>query len=349
MALKREQDAKKRIKALENEKRLLKGIYYYYEHPQASYGEIEDNCGYHITDLKKAMRENDFPHRAYGHHAKKVFERINSRIEEIDREIPRIREKIMGSLDQLMIIPSWTGLMGTTFKGFYRNQPVETIYNDLVIMLTHVAVPTFEATTGEPAFIITGAGLYWTKFAVTKGTIVTDFREINTIIMPLETWMMVQESESVVNSDILTMKTHLIDIPFSIIMSPETTQMYLRGVLARNVFHPFREAIDQLVKSTKDDSSWNEKNGLRVLSGGLSSKSSIQLFTNEILIEDEKRDTGYMQMIPGIKNIQAKLSKIEADIQMDVYRKDLFERIPHIKSDFRDVGHRLLTDWMPDS
>ncbi|MFW9992227.1 MAG: hypothetical protein ACFFD4_09295 [Candidatus Odinarchaeota archaeon] len=346
MALKREKEAKGTIKALEDEKRLLLGIKYYYDNPDASYETIEESCGYQIRDLKRAMADREFPHPAFARNKKEqISETIDKRIAEIDREIFRHRESIFGSLDQLMIIPSWTSLMETRFKGYYRNQPVHSISNDLVLMLTHIAVPTFETTTGEPAFIITGAGIYWTKFSVVKDSIVTDYREINSIILPLETWLKAQESPPIVNTEILTYREHLLSIPFSLILSPETTQMYLRGVLARNVFHPFREALNQLVSLTNDEKAWSVDKGLRVLSGGLSSSS--QLFTNEILVE--KSDPGYMELIPGIKNIQDKLSKIEEDLQVGVYREELFEKMPVIKNDFSEVGHRLLTDWMPEN
>ena len=63
----------------------------------------------------------------------------------------------------------------------------------------------------------------------------------------------------------------------------QTKQMYLRGVVARNIFHPYREAFTQLVKVCMNPDTLSEEQGLKVLSGGLNRE--IQLYTNEILTE----------------------------------------------------------------
>ena len=120
--------------------------------------------------------------------------------------------------------------------------------------------------------------------------------------------------------------------------------MFLRGVIARNVIHPNREAYDLLVNICKDTNSFNSEEGFKILSGGLSTK--IPLYTNEILTEKPIQRNNYSNLTAGIKNIQPKVKKIITDLQIGTMKADLFEKMNRIKKDFIKIGHPRLTDWM---
>jgi hypothetical protein len=119
--------------------------------------------------------------------------------------------------------------------------------------------------------------------------------------------------------------------------------MYLRGVLARNVFLPNKECFDQLLTSCNDPNSFSSEEGLKILSGGLSTQ--IQLYTNELLTE--KPLDKYSNLIAGIKNTQPKLNKILANLQLESMRDGVFTKIHQMKQEFREIGRNILLDWMP--
>ena len=88
--------------------------------------------------------------------------------------------------------------------------------------------------------------MYYVQFGLSPGEIITDYREILGIILPLEIYNKAQDiSGSVINSEKLTMTEYMISIPFSMFLTKQTTQMYLRGVIARNVIHPYKDCFNQ--------------------------------------------------------------------------------------------------------
>ncbi|MHA1974164.1 MAG: hypothetical protein ACTSW1_14290 [Candidatus Hodarchaeales archaeon] len=338
-----EKDVDQKVSKLDSEKKILEGIKAYYEQ-NLSYSDLEEITGVSIREFKRYQKDNNYPYRVGVYNRKGVFDKIDQRIEEIDREILKLKESILGTLDQILFIPSWNRMIGSNFNGFYLNQPVQKIFQDNVVLLPDLALTGFEDTTGEPFFLITGVGLYWVKFQLGAGSIVTDYREITGIVLPLDLYERAQdEAGSILNSEKIRMTEFMTSIPFSIILAKRTTQMYLRGVLARNIFLPNKECFDQLYESCKDPDTFNPEEGLKILSGGLSTDRP--LYTNEILTE--KRLSNYSNMIAGIKNVQPKLNKILSNLQIDSTEKVFFDKINQIKTEFRDVGRNLLLDWMP--
>ncbi len=120
--------------------------------------------------------------------------------------------------------------------------------------------------------------------------------------------------------------------------------MYLRGVVARNVFHPYKDSFEQLVTVCKDPTSLSHEDGLKVLSGGLNQE--IQMYTNEILTEQEL-PAEYTRLTAGLKNIQPKLEKIVTDLQIEGLKESIFDKIANMKEEFHLVGYPKFLDWMP--
>ncbi len=338
----REREIEEKIATLEGEKQILEGIKAYYEQ-ELSYNDLEEISGISIREMKRYQQDNEYPYRL-GANKKAISEKIAKRVNEIDTEIKTLRGSVFGTLDQILFIPSWSKLLGTNFTGFYLNQPVSKITQDNVVFLPDIALTGFEETTGEPFFLITGLGLYWVKFELGAGSIVTDYRELTGILLPLDLYEKAQdESGSVLDSETIRMTEYMVSIPFSIIMAKKTTQMYLRGVLARNVFHPYKECFDQLLASCRDPNSFKRNEGLKILSGGLSSERP--LYANELLTE--KHLPGYTSLVAGIKNTQPKLQKILGTLQLESTEDAFFDKIERIKSEFREIGRKYLLDWVP--
>ncbi len=339
----REKEIEEKISVLEAEKKILEGIKAYYGQ-NLSYADLEEITGISMPELKRYQNDHDYPYRLGLRNLNSVIDKADQRIQEIDNQILEIKGAIFGALDQILFIPSWRKLLGSNFNGFYLNQPVQKIFQDNVVLLPDVALSGFEETTGEPFFLITGLGVYWVKFQLGPGSIVTDHREITGIVLPLDMYEKAQDvSGSILNSEKMRMTEYMTSIPFSLIFAKRTTQMYLRGVLARNVFLPNKECFDQLLTSCNDPNSFNSDEGLKILSGGLSTQ--IQLYTNELLTE--KKVDRYSNLIAGIKNTQPKLNKILANLQLESMREGVFTNIHQMKREFREIGRNILFDWLP--
>lgn len=339
----REKEIEEKISQLEAEKRILNANNAYYDQ-NLSYSELEEISGISIREFKRFQQDHDYPYRVGAYNKNDIFDRIKNRIKDIDKEIYKLREKVLGVLDQLIFIPSWNKLLGSKFNGFYLNQPVQKVLQDNVVLLPDLAITGFEETTGEPFFLITGVGLYWVKFELGSGSLVTDYREITGIVLPWDIYEKAQDqAASILDSEKIRMTEYMTSIPFSIILQKQSTQMYLRGVLARNVFLPYRECFDQLKELCQDPDSFKEEEGLKILSGGLSTQ--MQLYNNELLTE--KQLGRYSNLVAGVKNTQPKLNKILANLQLDATEEAFFQKIQKIKSEFSEIGRKYLVDWVP--
>ncbi|MHA2233006.1 MAG: hypothetical protein ACXAB4_10980 [Candidatus Hodarchaeales archaeon] len=339
------------------EKKILDSILYYYGKKL----EIEQFLGENISipDFKKYLRDHNYP-QLLDAQIDVITTKVENRqtaLDELRRKAEKRQEEFtqatetflsdaLGSLDQLVVIPSWRKLLGTNFTGFYLNENVLEIIKDTVVLLPALALSGFENTIGEPFFLMIGPGVYYTAFRLSPSEIITDYREITGVLLPLEMYEKAQDvSASVISTtQNFLMTEYLTSIPFSIIEAKQTTQMFLRGVIARNVIHPNREAYDLLVKICEDIESFNLDEGFKILSGGLSTK--IPLYTNEILTEKPIQRNKYSTLTAGIKNIQPKVEKIIEDLKIGNMKVDLFAKMNLIKKDFIKIGHPRLTDWM---
>lgn len=364
----------KQIQEIKREKKILKAILAYY----SKLGTFDPKIGMSLLEFKTYLVEHGYNDvrttylngiKTLVNHREKELDRLISKKssskkiqeEKEEQEYLATREKIrkkmlsekektaadsFGDLKQLVLIPSWNKLLETEkFNGFYLNQPVREILHDNVLLLPDFAVSGIEETRGEQFIFLCGVGIYYVQFRLAPGEIITDYREITGIVLPIDLYDKAQDlSGSLVNSKDLLMTDLMITIPFDLLQSEQTKQMYIRGVVARNVFHPYKECFDTLMKVCRDPKSLIIDQGLKVLSGGLNRE--IPLYTNEILTEEEL-DVNYSRLTAGLKNIQPKLAKILTDLQIQGLKEPIFEKIQLIKKDYVEIGYPRLLDWMP--
>ncbi len=288
---------------------------------------------------------------------KELLAKINETLKKLEQEVKSLRKSMFQLLDQVLIIPSWKNLLQTEFNGFYNNQAVEKIMMNPIIFLSDVALTSIESTIREPFILIFGAGLYWVKFSLGRSTLITDSREINALLLPLDlyekaiddsTSMFVGTRDALDTNVPATIKMteNFISIPFNIATAPQRTQMRLRGIIMRNVFHPFRELVDSFYQHCKNQTNYAYEEGLKILSAGLSTQKP--LYFNEILTE-RPLSSAYMRLTAGLKNIQAKAKKIIGDFDIDQESLNEFVRKARILADcFSEVGFEILTNWDPE-
>ncbi len=361
---------RKQLQEIAREKKILKGIQKYYE----KLGTFDPKTGVSRIEFKTYLDDNGYS-QVRENFLAEIKSKIQTRISELDRVVTTKSDKIkrqeeletqkyieerikvrqeaesepsetdLGNLKQILFIPSWRRLIEKeNFKGFYLNQPVHEIIHDNVVLLPDFAVTGLEETRGEAFILLTGVGIYYTQFRLHPGEIIDAYREITGIVLPLDIYEKSQDlSGSIIDSQDLLMTEYMTTIPFSLFNVEQTKQMYLRGVVARNIYHPYKECFERLLKVCQDPNSLRMEEGLKVLSGGLN--RNIPLYTNEILIEESIGD--YSKLIAGIKNIQPKLEKIISDLQIQGLKKPIFQKILQIKKDFVNIGYPRLLDWMP--
>lgn len=361
---------RKQLQEISREKKILKVIQKYHE----KLGPFDSKAGVSLLEFKTYLMDHGYS-QIREEFLKKIQSKVKSRLTELDRAVTtksnkikrheeletqryleeraKIRQEVeesaietdLGNLKQIIFIPSWRRLIEKEdFKGFYLNQPVHDIIHDNIILLPDFAVTGLEETRGEAFILLTGVGIYYTQFRLRPGEIIDAYREITGIVLPLDIYEKSQDlSGSIIDSQDLIMTEYMTTIPFSLFNIEQTKQMYLRGVIARNIYHPYKECFEKLLEICRDPNSLSYEEGLKVLSGGLN--RSIPLYTNEILTE-ESLET-YSKLIAGIKNIQPKLEKIMSDLQIQGLKKPIFQKILQIKKDFVDIGYPRLLDWMP--
>lgn len=250
----------------------------------------------------------------------------------------------LGILKEIWFFPSWNQLIDTNFKGFYLNQPVMELKRDSVLLIPDITLTGTDETTGEAFILVVGVGVYYAQFSISLGKIITDFREICGIVLPTEAFIRAQDqASSTINSQKLEMTEYMTKIPFTFLLERETTQMYMRGVVTRNIMHPNKEIFDLLEKLCKSKTSLSEEEGFKILSGGLSAEHSI--YKNELLTE--KQIPEYSRITAGLKNVKPTLGKIMSTLQLEEMRAQIFKNIKQIKHDYTTIGLPRLRDWMP--
>lgn len=308
--------------------------------------DVQKKIDSRMLELNKMSRRKAISKKEQEKKADEAYLKKRIEIYETTSQVPEVVEGETDGimhLKQIMLIPSWRKLLELEpFKGFYLNQAVYEIIHDSVLLLPDFAVTGFEETMGEPFIFLTGPGVYYTQFRLTPGQLITDYREISGLVLPMDLYEKAQGAPTLVSSEDLMMSELMTTIPFGLFNVVQTKQMYLRGVVARNVFHPYKECFSQLVKLCENPKTLQIGDGLKVLSGGLSRT----LHVNEILTEKDL-PADYSRLTAGLKNIQPKLDKVVADLQLEGLKKSIFEKIDLMKKEFIEVGYPKLIDWMP--
>ena len=251
-------------------------------------------------------------------------------------------QKVLKNLTQILFFPSWLKLIGSeNHMGSYLNQPVIEILKDNVVFIPDLILTGEEEDSEELFVLLTGAGLYYIQFRVTPKMINTDFRELTCLLISLDDYEKAQDmSHSTIKSENLRMTELMISIPFALILARQTTQMFMRGVIARNVVHPNKDCFDGLFQMCNNPNTLSIESGYKLLSGG-------GKFANHLLTE--KHLDSYSQVTAGLKNVKTSASTILDSLQLtdSNIRRAVFEKIRLIKRDFVDIGYPRLMDWMP--
>jgi len=334
-----------KVKDFSREIALLKALRKYYVE-SLNLDELAEEAKIPLREVILFMNENAFGRKTeIAEELGDIIIRIDDRIKHLEGDIRDERASLVKKLNSILLIYSWSKATNLSFPGFYAGQTIKKIEQDSIIMLTD-QTQTYAEITGQEVVVLTGAGLYFSKFLVGSGY-VYDQREINGIAVPMEVLENLFSAEKIYQSDKIDAQINEMCsmIPFTLITQPSSIQAFVRGVFSRNIFLPYKETFDALHKHCASAQSYVPEEGFKILSGA-------EPFANKILVSQEFAETGkgreYCKPTAGLSNIIPALDKILYSIFPDPEKiKDRVEKINELKKEFVKVGHILLKEWIP--
>lgn len=331
--------------AVERQK-LLNVLKNYYTSDEG-FEDLEMN-GFHIRDMFGFMSDNEYPKKGFIDNDEKegLVNKIEQEIENITQNLKnaRLKEIKDKDLNSLLIIPSWSEVIGYKTKGFYLNKPVLDLASDAIVMLSY-DILTVEDRYGDVLGLLTGPGILFTKFSISPGSYVINAREINMILLPIIELQKLLEAPPIFKSDIdITMNELISILPFNLIEEGFTKQAVVRGVMSRNVFHPNKDAFNTFLEYIESRDTVDPKGGFKILS------AHKDYFNRLLLTEEPKKGSGDASFdisSAGIAAILQNGQKLLDELIPD--RKDQIElllKFKDMKFEFNKTGRNLIENWM---
>ena len=255
----------------------------------------------------------------------------------------------LGRLKSLIVISDWISFADAERpadkRWLYKNQAVKSIDTASVIF---IPVDFSRLIYNASSYILLyGAGIYWTKFSISRHAITTDTRYITGIVIPEEKWL-----DSHFNTepfvfpppyDFMIASNNLQEFSFNVLRSQEETSGYTRrafsrGVILAQLVFPFKEPLVMLRKTTESYEEFDSPTApMRVLITEFAGGKIV----NEISIE--KKNKTYEETIPGIRKIQPNLLQTFPEKwSNEVYLNGLRREIGIVSKDFAFIGAPMI-------
>ncbi len=301
-----------------------------------------------IRELFRFMSDNGFPKKGFVSEDDRLnfIDNIKKQIDEIDDTLKKLRlaEMQERELNSLLILPSWSSVIGYKTKGFYLNRPVIELKRDTIVMLSYDILTVKDKYDTELA-ILTGPGILFTEFSISPGSYTTDYREINMVLLPMLELRKLLTATPIFESDIDATVNELLSIlPFNLIEEAYTKQALLRGVMTRNIFHPNKASVDTFMKVMNDPKSVNPKEGFKILS------AHPEYFNRLLLTERPNEKSGDASLnvtSAGIASILTNgQSLLDELIPSRKEQGELLLTFKEIKKQFNEIGRSLIQDWI---
>ncbi|MHA1337315.1 MAG: hypothetical protein ACTSPW_16505 [Promethearchaeota archaeon] len=206
----------------------------------------------------------------------------------------------------LLIIPSWSELIGYQTLGYYVNQSVSKIISDPVIFL--VGAEFAAEKDGNTNYFLFGLGYYYVKFELAEkgselmhGNYIVDNRTLTCLILSDFVYDHLASYKDITleNDPDVVITENAIKVPIDLSFKSNTQITFIKGALMRNVFIPYKEIIlEFLDKIAEPDTYRIERNGFTILSADADK-------FNQIIFSEKIRglgETNYLNSIAGINN-----------------------------------------------
>lgn len=300
-----------------------------------------------LREIFRFMSEHGFAKKGFvsDEDRQQYITNIDDEISSITKDLKQARLSEIQSkeLNSLIIIPSWSKVLEYQTKGFYLNRPVLELKKDTIVMLSYDIIEKKDKF-GKELFLLTGPAIFYTEFSLDKGHYTTDFREINTIVLPLEILQRVMDAPPIFDSKIDATINELISIiPFSLIEESASIQALLKGIVSRNIFMPNRNAIDTFTREIASPKSFHPSDGFKTL-------SAHEEYFNRLLLSkpppQARGDASINLTSAGIASILVDTS-LEDEFFDEKEKNRLLLTFRDLKKEFNETGKRLIADFMP--
>ncbi len=255
----------------------------------------------------------------------------------------------LGMLRSLIVISDWISFADpdkpTDKRWVYKNQDIDSIESSSVIF---IPVDFSRLILHNFSYILLyGAGIYWTKFSLSKDTITTDTRYLTGLVIPEEQWLNNHfNTEPFVFPppyNFMFAGENLLEFSFNTLGSQEdyaghTRRAFERGRILTQLVLPFKEPLVMLRKATENNEEFDKSLApMRVLISDFFNG----IFVNEIALEST--NSIYEENIPGVRQIKSNLLDIfPKQWGNKVYLEGLRREVSKIAKDFALIGAPLI-------
>jgi hypothetical protein len=227
-------------------------------------------------------------------------ERLEKERLEKERIEEQKRENKLFPNNSLIMIPSWSALLGYPTLGKYAHHQVSRIISDTVIFFAGYDY-SIEIERGTLHHLF-GLGYYFLKFEIESGKYITDNRILTGIILSDFAYDHMATSTNVTLEDDhdVIIAEKVIKVPIDLSYESESHKTFIKGVLMKNIFMPNKDIFLEMMKKIRNSDSYQiTKDGHMLLSTHWD-------FYNQILVSDkikEKSDLSYMNSVAGLNGI----------------------------------------------
>ena len=205
--------------------------------------------------------------------------------------------------NMILMVPSWSSVLGYHDLGEYKNKTVSKILSDPLIFL--VGAETSFKKDGENFHCLFGLGYYHTKFETDKpGIMIEDKRTLTGLILSDFVYDHIAGSRQIALKEepSITIAEKVISVPFKLRYDSEEQKSFINGLLMRNLFVPHKDSILSMLDAVKSDPDFEfQKTGHLLL-------CATREHFDEILVSERMialRDQGYLDRTAGIGHIKS--------------------------------------------
>ncbi|MFX1377134.1 MAG: hypothetical protein ACFFA0_15115 [Promethearchaeota archaeon] len=202
--------------------------------------------------------------------------------------------------NSVFMIPSWSELLGHPTLGTYVHHSVSKIISDTVIFLSGYDY-SIEVGRGTIHYLF-GLGYYFLKFELESGKYITDNRILTGLVLSdfVYDHMATSGNVTLEEDKEVIIAEKVVKIPVDLSYKPEEHLTFIKGVVMRNIFIPYKDIFLELMERiSKDYSYLIAKEGHKLLSTHWDSY-------NQILVSEKMRgiaDTSYLNSTAGLYGI----------------------------------------------
>ncbi|MFW9970931.1 MAG: hypothetical protein ACFFDF_12100 [Candidatus Odinarchaeota archaeon] len=226
--------------------------------------------------------------------------------------------------NSLLMIPSWSDVLGYPTLGTYAHHPVSKIVSDAIIFFSgyDYSIETAKGTL----YYLFGLGYYSLKFELESGKYITDSRLLTGLVLSDFVYDHMATSANITleeDPDVIIAEK-VIKIPIDLSYKSENHLTFIKGALMRNIFIPNKDIFLEMMERISNSNTYQiNKDGHMLLSTHWD-------FYNQILVSDKikgRTDISYLNSTAGLAGIvfgaDRLLQETVSDINLSIIESNI--------------------------